>query len=67
LEESCGGNARSPITYFFSVFLDELSDFFEPSDLWEVSDFELSSDFDVLSFFEESPFEAEGGAEDFFA
>ena len=70
-------NARVQQAYFFSLLLDESSDFFELSDFWELSDleelsdFEESSDFDLLSFFEEeSPleeFEEEEGAEDFLA
>jgi len=70
-------NARVQQAYFFSLLLDESSDFFELSDFWELSDleelsdFEESSDFDLLSLFEEeSPleeFEEEEGAEDFLA
>jgi hypothetical protein len=68
LEEAERGN------YFFSLFLRESSDFFEPSDfdasaLEELSAFE-SSDFDLDSLLEaESPFEEEDAepVEDFLA
>jgi hypothetical protein len=63
-------NAGDLEAYFFSVFFDESSDFFELSDFLELSAFGESSDLDVPSFFaEESPFEEpeDEGAEGFLA